>query len=129
MSYVLEFVLADVLQALAFGGEFFVYFDGGFGHGGMSFLGAADQREIGPGGNAFMAIGVNAQSEHDCFLFFLWRAGHVASVRATGDRSKWNFSPVRSGVRENAAIFAGRGLRYQQAALLQAPLRLISGIE
>jgi len=68
---VVEFFAADLFESFAFGGELLVDFDGGFGHGFVSGLGAANEGKIGASGDAFVSIGIETEAKHQRGLFLL----------------------------------------------------------
>ena len=84
MRDVIEFFVADVFEAFAGGGQFFVNLDGFFGHYFVSFLRAAHENEVGAGGQAFMAIGIEAEPDHDSFataLLLFLGVSHIPEGR------------------------------------------------
>src|ERR1017187_3374189 len=81
---VVEFLVADVFQLLALGGELFVDLDGFLGHQLVRFLGASHQCEIGPRRQPLVSVGVEADPQHDRLgprLPFL-RFGHKAKLKS-----------------------------------------------
>jgi len=111
MGDLIELLAADVLQLFAFGGELLIDFDRLFGHGFVSVAGTAEQGEIGAGGQAFMAVGIQAQAEHHgCFLLFvLFR--HASNLTASAPISKWKKSSAR-----RAFPFRGFRTEFQNVA-------------
>jgi hypothetical protein len=59
--------VADGFELFAARLELFADFDGFFGHHRVCFLGAANEREIRAGGEAFMTIGIQPDAQHHRF--------------------------------------------------------------
>jgi len=90
-----EFLPAEVFESFSFESQLFVDLDGLLSHHLVRFLGAAQQRKVGPGGDAFVPVGVQSDAEHDRFLFVLWRRfSHRALTYVTfGCTAKQNSKP------------------------------------
>src|SRR5277367_324661 len=71
MRDVVELFAANFFEALSFGCELFVDLDYFFRHLLVRFLFAAQKREIRPGGEPFVPVAVEADTEHDGFALFL----------------------------------------------------------
>ncbi|MFZ1074267.1 MAG: hypothetical protein WAO21_12645 [Verrucomicrobiia bacterium] len=69
MGDIVKFFVADIFELLAARLELFVDFDGLFGHHRVRFLGAANKREIWPGGEPSMTIGVQPDTKQYRFAF------------------------------------------------------------
>jgi hypothetical protein len=76
----------------AFGGQLLVDLDGLFGHGVVGFLRAADEGEIGAGGQTFMAIGVKTDSENNCLLIPFF--SHYRKINALSGSSSGKKLPA-----------------------------------
>jgi hypothetical protein len=63
VSNIFELLPADVIEVLAFAGEFFVDLNRLFGHLLVGLFGAADELEILTGGNPFVTVGVQTDSQ------------------------------------------------------------------
>jgi hypothetical protein len=88
MSDVIKFFVADVFEAFAGGGQFFVNLNGFLGHHFVGLLGAAHQDEVGPSGQALVAIGIEAEPEHDCFASALLLFLGVSHTRRLGPKQR-----------------------------------------
>jgi hypothetical protein len=74
---------SDRFERLAFAGELFGDLNDFLGHDFMRLFGAADEREIRAGGHAFVAIGIQTDTEQHCLGFLLsGRLRHEEKVRA-----------------------------------------------
>ena len=83
MGDVVEFIVTDVFELLAAGLEFFVDLDGFLGHHLVRFRRAADEREIRPGRQPFVTVGIKTDAEHYCLAFFLLgRVRHEFKLKA-----------------------------------------------
>src|SRR5512135_446830 len=86
---VVELLVADLFELLAFGGEFLVDLDGFLGHDLVGLLGATHQNEVGAGGEALVAVGIESEAKHDglapSFLFArVWHGERVRRGKAAG---------------------------------------------
>jgi len=60
-------------------------------------VGAAQQGEIRAGSQAFMAIGIQTQSEDDSLLFLFVFLRHFCNLIASVPTSKWKRAPAFAG--------------------------------
>lgn len=84
MGDVIEFFVTDVFKAFAGSGEFFVNLDSFLGHDFMGLLRTTHEDKVGAGGKAFVAVGIEAETNHQSFaagslLFF--GVSHMPQVR------------------------------------------------
>jgi hypothetical protein len=73
MGNVVKFLMADGFELFAARLELFVDLDGLLGHLLVRAFGAAHQRKIRPGGEPFVAVGIQPDAQQDCPAFFLLR--------------------------------------------------------
>ncbi len=87
---VVEFVVADFFELFAPGGEPLVDLDDFLSHHFVSFFGAAHKDEIGAGGQALVAVGIEAEAQHQSFAprFLLARICHIRRLNGTGQEVK-----------------------------------------
>ncbi len=79
---VVHFGGRDLFEGFAFAGEFFVNLDDFFGHVFVGLFGAAYEGKVGSGGEAFVAVGIEADAKENCFSFvFCGRFPHGRKVR------------------------------------------------
>jgi hypothetical protein len=91
MRDVVKFIAADVFEIFAPGDELLVNLDGLFIHGIVGFLRAADEGEIGPGGQPFVAIGIKTDSEDERLLIpFFSHSSKVNSLSASSSGKPLN---------------------------------------
>ena len=89
---VVELFQADIIEAPALSGELLVDLDGLLGHHLVGLLGPADQREVRSGGDAFVAVGIQAHAEHDgVALSFSFDVRHEQTLRGKAVNSKGKF--------------------------------------
>jgi len=93
VSNVVKLFVADIFKLFAARFEFFVNLYGFFGHYRVGFLGAADEREIRAGGESFMAIGIQSDTQHYRFAFpFATGVRHEFRLKAVHRPVKsWRF--------------------------------------
>src|SRR5690349_16131647 len=110
---VIKLRAADLLQRLAPGFEILVDFDGFLRHRLVGLLGAAHQREIGPGGHALVTIVVEANAEEHrlAFLRFTRRLRHAFRLSRSPSKSMQDSSrlqdkmlPKRNNVRDKLSL-------------------------
>ncbi len=87
---VVEFLVADVFELLAFGGELFVDLNDLFGHDLVGLLGAAHEQEILAGGQPFVPVGIESEAQHHGLArpFLLAHIRHAVTLGAGGRRVK-----------------------------------------
>ena len=78
MRDVVELLVADFFELLAFGFQLLIDLDDLLGHHFMGFLRAADEREVWPGGDTLLAVGIQPQPEQHCFApgLFIFHIRH-----------------------------------------------------
>ncbi|HTX22234.1 MAG TPA: hypothetical protein VMD27_10320 [Candidatus Aquilonibacter sp.] len=92
---VFEFLMADRFKLFAARLELFVDLDGLLGHLLVGFLCATEKREIRAGGDSFVAVGIQSDSKHHGFAFFL-RVQHQDSVKPPSKPVKQRIQNSRS---------------------------------
>lgn len=93
MRNIIEFLFAHRLQLFAARLEFLVDLDGLLGHLLVRIRGAADQHEIIAFGDAFMAIGIEADAEQRGLAFIFFGVCHRLRLKLTTNAVKAMTSP------------------------------------
>ena len=89
MGDVGEFFVADVFEAFAGSGEFFVNLDGFFGHDFMGFVRPSHEDEVGAGGDSLVTVGIEAEAEHHGFAAGPFRFLGVSHIQQGSTEGEW----------------------------------------